>query len=343
MKLFFKKIIITLLVFLSSVWFVLSWNGLIAENWDLLNLTKWNELINELQSKVWFSDIIEWTNINLTYSWSQIVINSAGGTTIPFITNENNINVWTNQTETIIIDWINFTPNSTINIPWFDGTINSITVLSPNQLEANVTTWATEFTYDLIVSNNWTLNTLWSWNGASLFNVWPVIANWPAWTYTEDFESNTLWNWNTVDWLPNQASTYWQTEVSWTANSNTTWPLNAAWGNYYIYTEVSNPDNPNFTFAIETSYFRHAQTISFDYHMYWATMWDVIVQTLANWVRTDIYTISGQQQTAETDAWINTWNINLVPYQVEAIRIYYTWGTWYQWDASLDNIVITSI
>lgn len=39
-----------------------------------------------------------------------------------------------------------------------------------------------------------------------------------------------------------------------------------------MYTEASNPNFPSMTFAVETSHFRNAQSIAFDYHMFGADM-----------------------------------------------------------------------
>lgn len=343
MELTLKRLLISFFVFCSSLWFVLAWNGLIAENWDLLNLTKWNEMIMELQAKVWLSDIVAGTNISLTYSGSQVTLNAnwwGWESTTPYITTSTTINIGASQTQNITLDWLNFAPNSTLVIPWFDGSINSTTPLSPTQLQANITTGTNETTYDLVVSNWWVLNTLWTGNWSGLFNVWPVLWVWSAGTYTETFESNSLWNWTAVAGLT--ANVSFQANTWWTP-SGATGPNNAAAWSYYIFTEASNPNFPNKTFGIETNNFRNAQNITFDYHMFGADMWTLVVQTYYGWSWTDVYTIVWQQQTAQTDAWLNTWNIDLSPYNVEMIRFFYTSWANYTWDVSLDNIIITSI
>jgi hypothetical protein len=342
MKNIFKRLIITFLVFCGSLWFVLAWNWLIAENWDLLNLTKWNELIVELQSKIGLSDLKSGTNINLTYSGSEVTVNSLWwwGSSTPFITTSTLINMSPSQTQNITLDWINFTPSSTLLIPGFDGTVNTTTPISPTQIQANVTSWTNEVTYDLVVSNGWVLNTLWAWNGNWLYNVWPIIWAGPAGTYTETFETNTLGNWTAVTGLTANVSF---APITWGTPSGSTWPNNASAGSYYIYTEASNPNFPNRTFAVETDNFRNAQNISFDYHMFGVDMWTLIVQTYYWGAWTDTYTIAGQQQTVQADAWLNTWNIDLTSYNVEKIRFFYTSWANYTWDLSIDNIIINSI
>lgn len=334
-----KKIISTIWVFFLSFSAVIAWNWLIAENWDLLNLSKWNELIAQLDTKLSNTDILPWSGITLTNSWSQVIIDSAAWSSIPFIDMSNLLQMWTTLTDDLSILGQNFTPNTSLTIPGFDWSINSISVVSPTQIDLNVTSWSNEVDYDIVLSNNGTLNSLWSWNGVWYFKVWPVLWIWVAWTYNETFESNTLWSWSEVTWLT--------ANVSFQVNSNgtpsgSTWPSWAAAGTYYIYTEASNPNFPNRTFAIETDNFRHAQSISFDYHMYWADMGTLEVQTSYNNIWTTVYTLAWQQQTAETQAWDNTWNIDLSNLGVEKIRIFYTSGDNYTWDASVDNISIIS-
>ena len=73
-------------------------------------------------------------------------------------------------TKTITVSGYNFIPTSTVIIPGFDGTIHGINVVSPMQIELNITTGAIH-TFDLIVSNNGVLNTQWSGNGVGLLHV----------------------------------------------------------------------------------------------------------------------------------------------------------------------------
>jgi len=299
-------------------------------------------MISSLQTKIWILDLKAWTNINLTYSWSEITVNSTWGGWwgIPYISNVASINLIPWSTQDITLNWINFTPNSTIDIPWFDWTINSITAISPSELQANLTTGSNETLYDVIISNWWLLNTLWSGNWVSLLGVMLIIWTGPAGTYTETFEANNLGNWTAVNGLT--ANVSFQTLTWWTPSAQT-WPNSPAAWLYYMYTEATSPNFPNMTFAVETSYFRNAQSISFDYHMFGAAMWELVIQTYYEWVWTDVYTLSGQQQTAQANPWLNSWDIDISSYGVEKIRFFYTSWTDYTWDLSIDNVVITSI
>lgn len=342
LKKILKKFIVSILVFISSLWFVLAWNDLIAENWDLLDLTKWNEMIAVLHTRVWINDIIAWANVNLSYSWTEVTINAAWwswGDWAPYLSNTFAINMPSSSTQNITFNGLNFSPSSTIIIPGFDGSINSVSPISPTELQVNLTSGPAEDSYDIVVSNWGSLNTQWAWNWELLLLVWDIIWAGLAWTYLEDFESNSLWDWTAVTGLT--ANVSFQTSQNWTPSWGT-WPNLASEWAFYVYTETSTPNFPNTTFAIETDNFRYAESISFDYHMFWPGIWTLVVQTFFNEIWTDVFTLDGQQQTNQADAWLNTWNIDLTPHSVEKIRFFYTSGDAFTWDAALDNITIIS-
>jgi hypothetical protein len=77
--------------------------------------------------------------------------------------------------------------------------------------------------------------------------------------------------------------------------------------------------------------------------MFGAAMWTLVIQTYYGWAWTDVYTITGQQQANQGDAWLNTWNIDISSYNVEKIKFFYTSWADYTWDVSLDNVIVTSI
>lgn len=333
-----KRVISTIAVSLLSFGWVLAWNGLVAENWDLLNLTKWNEMVTTLNSKLSNNDIIAWDGVSLSASWSQVIINAQAGWSFPFIVDQSQINIAPNTTQDIIIQAKNIAPNSQLEINGFDGTINASYGLSPEQLFANITTGSATNSYDLIINNSWLKSNQWPSNGANLLRVIAaVLWTGPAGNYTETFESNTLGNWSNVAWLDaNLTIQQW-----WTPSSNT-WPNQASWGNYYIFAEASSPNYPNKTFGISTSYFRQAESISFDYHMFGVDMWNLEVQTLHNGTWTNVFSLNGQQQTTQASAWLNSGNIDLSWNLVEEIRFLYTSWNNYTGDMALDNITIVS-
>lgn len=337
-----KKIFLISIVFLIiSFNSTSAWVWLIPSNWDILNLSKWTELITELSLKLNKSDLKGWNNITLVNSWSEIIVNSIWWwSSTPYITSTL-FEMWSSSTKSFTLNGYNFSPTSTISIPSFDWTIDSFTTVSPVRIDFSVTSGVSKTLYDILISNWGTLSSDWSWNWAWILSVWTVIWNWLAGTYTETFETNTLWNWIDTVWIDKPYDI-----LNWPTGSTWTWPDVASGGVYYIYAETSTAWvawSPTKTFAIETDNFRKAQNISFDYHMYWATIWTLTIETLNSWVRTNVYTITGEQQTANADAWINTWVIDLSLIDVEKIKIQYISWASYTWDASIDNIVINSI
>ena len=89
---------------------------------------------------------------------------------IPFISS-NVITVSPSVTTTITLEGDNFTDTSAVSIPGFDGTVDSVNVLSPNEMEVTLTTGASETFYDIVVSNDGILNTEWLNNGKDLLEV----------------------------------------------------------------------------------------------------------------------------------------------------------------------------
>jgi hypothetical protein len=332
---FFIIILIVFLTFTSTN----AWVWLFAWNWDILNISKWNEMITKLNTKLEQSNIIWTWNIDITNGiWNNVIVSFTwwlNSSPIPYITTTSRLIIPANSTKTINLNWDNFTPSSIIQIPWFDWTVNSVNVLSPYKIEANITAWSTLSDYDLIVSNNWVLNTQWSWNWVNLLHIWDILWTWVAWTYLEDFEA---WMWS---WVSSGLTWDW-TRDSWWTPSSWTWPNNwAGWSTRYLYTEVSSWAD-KYAFWVETTDFRHATSVSLDYHMVWTNIWTIYVQTLYAWTWTTVWSLSWQQQANQDDAYINTWNIDLTWYQVESIRVLMNWATWWSWDIAFDNISITS-
>ncbi len=90
---------------------------------------------------------------------------------IPYITSSTESFVPTSSTMSLTINGINFLPTTILTIPDFDGTIDSIQIISPTELQVDITAGETEATYDIEVSNDGVLNTQWSGNGENLILV----------------------------------------------------------------------------------------------------------------------------------------------------------------------------
>lgn len=261
-------------------------------------------------------------------------IGGSGGGGAPFIDATVDLLVQPSTTQTVTITGSGFLPTSTVSFPGFGGTINTTTVVGPNQIDVNVTTDAVEATYDIVVDNSGTDNTVWPGNGVNAFEVGAVTGTGPAGNYTEGFETD-FGNWVTsglaADWTRNNGAT----------GSAGTGPNNAGTGTFYIYTEASNPNFPNVEFGLETTNFNVAQSISFDYHMFGADMGDLELQTGFGGVFTTRFTLSGQQQVLQGDAYITQF-VDLSSFPVDTIRFRYTSGANFTGDCALDNIVIIS-
>ena len=250
---YFSKIILFLFLVFFSISKSNAWIWLIAENSDILNITKWNEVINKLDLKLEKTNLIEWNNITLTDSWANLVI-SATDTNLPetpVIYNTWIIELTTNQTTTLTLTGSNFLPSSQILIPTFNGTINSVNPLWEDKIEFNITTWTATWSFDIVVSNSWVLNTVWAWNWVWLINIklWIIWndANWrnfSDWTYAQsckDYINPTspyFYVWEIWDWYYNikQGSNpvlkvYCDMTTSWWGWTRLTRYLN---NNYYV-------------------------------------------------------------------------------------------------------------
>ncbi len=224
-----KKILISIIIStIITFQYSFAWIWLIAEVWDILTTTKWNEMINVLETKIdtiinswswiwifisktgttaYFKTITGWNHISLTESNNTISINftwALESSPIPYMTNESPIAVPINSTIDINIYWLNFIPNTTISIPWFPWTINWVSPLAPNYLTANITTPTTTGIYDIVISNNWVLNTLWTGNWIWMLEVYDptqididIVYNIAANAATKDDAATQLIN----NWL----------------------------------------------------------------------------------------------------------------------------------------------
>ncbi len=92
---------------------------------------------------------------------------------IPYISTVNKYRMLPSTTGTFTLEGVNFTPTTAVSItnPTFTGTVDSVNVLSPTEMEVTVTSGATEELHDIVLSNSGVLNTAWTGNGVDLFEV----------------------------------------------------------------------------------------------------------------------------------------------------------------------------
>ena len=159
-----------------------------------------------------------------------------------------------------------------------------------------------------------------------------TITSYP---YNEGFESgNGAWSQSNSDDMD------WTRDASGTPSSSTG-PSAAAEGTYYMYTEASSPNYPSKTAILNGPCFDlsgvTSPTITFQYHMYGATMGTLKLEAREDgsttW--TSIWSQTGNQG--------NSWQsaeVSLASYSNVQLRFYNTTGTSYTGDATIDDISV---
>lgn len=76
MKYTLSRLVAMILIFAFSLQASYAWIGLIAESGDILNISKWNQMIGELGNKLETWNILAWTWITLTTSGNDITLSA---------------------------------------------------------------------------------------------------------------------------------------------------------------------------------------------------------------------------------------------------------------------------
>ena len=198
-NIFFKKIIITLIIFVFTINTTNAWLWLTAQNWDLLNIGKWNEMITKLYTKLDQSNVTWTWNISVANSWTGVIIGftwSVSASSIPYITSGNKfMNVSTSKN--FNITGLNFVPTTTVSIPGWPGTINSTIINWPTNLDINVTSASWTWVYDFVLTNGSISNTLWAWNWVAQLTVLPP-STWKDLRLWWDSFTDWNWAWNDI-------------------------------------------------------------------------------------------------------------------------------------------------
>ncbi len=164
--------------------------------------------------------------------------------------------------------------------------------------------------------------------------------------YAESFDGTSWSPSTTFDacWTPNPTfGLRWNVSTGGTGSSGTG-PSAASNGSNYLYLETSSGSagasatvtGPNMTSGYSSL------SISFDYHMYGATMGNLYLESNngTGWVTFD--SIVGQQQTSNAAAWLTGSSLLTTPAGIFSIRFRGTRGASYTGDMAIDNIVIAS-
>ncbi|MEL6135544.1 MAG: choice-of-anchor J domain-containing protein, partial [Bacteroidota bacterium] len=209
---------------------------------------------------------------------------------------------------------------------WIDATVSLATYTNETALRLRFygtsgSSWSGDMCVDAI-----------SVSGGGGGNPPSCITNFP---YTEGFEAGNGWSQaggDDFDWTRRSGGT----------PSTGTGPSGAASGSYYMYTEASSPNYPSRDAYFVSPCFDlsslSSASLSFDYHMYGATMGTLRLQASTNggssW--TTVWSLSGDQGTAWQAA-----NVDLTTYAGNSdvtLRFFGTTGSSYTGDMCVDNL-----
>jgi len=233
-------------------------------------------------------------------------------------------------------------------------TLGTGTQITSTNDTITLTSLSPETEYDFYIRTVCSSDTsLWSPGGGSFTTPCAI----EAFPYFENFESvptNTRGDFGNC-WTGSGTTTSvyrWESENSTGANENSsnTGPfydktLEPVAGGIYIYTEASSGSTGDVTYLysplvdLSTAL---VPRISFWYHLYGSTMGDLSVEISTDFVTwTTLYTLSGQQQTAGDDLWLNH-KVDISSYAGDTVQIRFagTKGSSYYSDMSLDDVSI---
>ena len=331
-----KKILITLLVFIFTINTTNAWIWLIADSWDVLSVLKWNELVAKLNTKLDQSNVSWVWNIDVVNSWTWVLISftwSVSSASIPYI--DSNITNWIYESSTrnISIKWINFDPNTNVSIPGWPWTINSVNVNWPTSIDINITSSSWTWVYDIVLSNAWVQNTLWTSNWVWLINVLPP-STWKDLRLWGDPFSDWNWAWNDIryrswmnmtrdsTWMYFSWSTPWSSWVkfesmSWSRGSNKTleWIFTAPSSNMMIGIGSNATDETNtaqYQQAEVEMYFQNSTSL---WGLYWNngslwTAWNQSNSATISWCSSQIFK---WKFTNDWTAWSSVFTLYCLP------------------------------
>ncbi|QTY27998.1 choice-of-anchor J domain-containing protein [Flavobacterium sp. CS20] len=167
--------------------------------------------------------------------------------------------------------------------------------------------------------------------------------------YFNDFEAFPVTTNLTEEdcWIEDSSGSFgWDVGTGGTISSNTG-PSGALSGNNYVFTEASSGTQGDEAILLSPLVDLSTLTqpaLSFWYHMYGADMGtlavDVKISTSVNF-DLDVFTLSGEQQTAETDSWIQQF-VDLSTYAGETIQFRFrvTRGNGFTSDLAIEDVLI---
>ncbi|HEY5714375.1 MAG TPA: IPT/TIG domain-containing protein [Candidatus Gracilibacteria bacterium] len=103
-----------------------------------------------------------------------VLVNIGGGgcsEANPYITDVYPLNINPSSSKSFDINGVNFKNTTTVAITGFDGTVDTVTYVSPTKLNVTLTSGAAETQYNVVVANDCALNTAYTGNGTNFLNV----------------------------------------------------------------------------------------------------------------------------------------------------------------------------
>ncbi|OJJ19184.1 hypothetical protein BKI52_20445 [marine bacterium AO1-C] len=227
--------------------------------------------------------------------------------------------------ETFTITGTGFSAIPSENIVKINGVLAQVTGASATSLQVVVPIGATSGKITVIS------------NGKVAVSAGSILIPITVYPYSEGFERGFgVWSQNvadSIDWTRGLGST----------PSASTGPSSAAEGDFYLFTEASNPNFPDKVAIITSAPFELANLIdpifTFSYHMFGGSMGTLTLEVIrgseTTW--TTLWTQTGDQG----DEW-KTQTIDLSAYQNEAVQFRFvgTTGSSWQSDMAIDNIII---
>ncbi|WNJ21628.1 GEVED domain-containing protein [Pontibacter sp. G13] len=193
----------------------------------------------------------------------------------------------------------------------------------------------TEVTGDVNASNDTT----------SITVTTPAAITFPMF---EDFESFTTGTPGTLanGWTSNGTPFAWYVDASGTPSSSTGPDGNhTQGGSNYMFTETSSGSTGDAKYltspCVDMSAATGSSQLNFWYHMYGATMGTLEVHILSGGQDSLVWTLTGQQQTASSDPWMEA-SIDVSYWNGQTIQIQFvgTRGTSYTGDMAIDDVML---
>ena len=227
-------------------------------------------------------------------------------------------------------------------------TLGSGTTVATTTNSHSLTGLIPETTYEFYVQANCGVGDLSTWAGPFAFTTPCVVITAP---YTQNFDTFTVASsafTNQNCWSGTNIGGYlWEVAATTDTSSANTGPGSGVSNGNYLFTESSSGatgDAIDLVFPTINLSNLTNPSLSFDYHMFGATMGNLEVIVSQGGTNTTVFTLTGQQQAAETDPFI-TKIIDLSSYVNQTVQITFKGirGSGFTSDIAIDTIIIDEL